>query len=94
MNSFGTQLIKLRSDRGVSLSVLSKAIGVDRSTIYRWEHNFTSPKSFEIVSLVANFFHVSPSYFFNNTENIEIQSELHQLREEVNSLRQSIKKLD
>ncbi len=95
MNLFGSQLQKLRSQRGISISVMSKAIGIDRSTIYRWERNLTSPKSHEIVMMVADFFHISPDYFFKNDDiTEELQSEVHQLREELNSLRQSINKVD
>ena len=93
MSIFGTQLQKLRAERGISLSVLSKAIGVDRSTLYRWEHNLTSPKSFEIISLVANFFDVSPDYFFN-IQYVELKAEIHRLREELNSLHKSVNHSD
>lgn len=94
MSTFGERLRFLRLENGVSINDLSKSVGVHRYSIYRWERGLTTPKSLEIIALVANFFRVSPEYFFNTVSNADIQSELQQLRAEVNSLRQQIRWLE
>lgn len=100
MTTFGERLRKLRLERRISVSDLSNAIGFRRLAIYRWECGKSSPRSFDTVCLVANFFHVSPDYFcelplsdyVTRNEIVELQKEISVLREEVRSLRQSIHK--
>ncbi len=94
MNTFGERLRSLRLENGVSVSDLSHIIGVTRCSIYRWEKGGKPPKSHEVITLVSDFFHVTPDYFFKTfiISDTDIRFELQQLRAEVNSLRQSIKK--
>ncbi len=92
MTSFGDSLKKLRAERGVSISLLSASIGVNRSSIYRWEHGKSFPKSVEIISLISDYFKVSPEYFFNASI-IDMQQQIQQLRDEVNNLRHSVYRL-
>ena len=96
MTTFGDRLRYLRTKNGVSVSYLAASTCVNRSSIYRWEHGKAIPKSPEIISLLSNFFHVPSDYFFNSEppHDIDIRSEIRQIREEINSLRQLIKKTD
>ncbi|WP_462393872.1 helix-turn-helix domain-containing protein [Mitsuokella multacida] len=47
MISFGRRLAVLRELRGYSRLDLAIQIGVDRRTIYNWEHNRTIPKNYD-----------------------------------------------
>ena len=96
MTTFGTQLRKIRLERGLSISELADKIGYRRQAIYMWENGKGSPKSFSTILTVADFFHVSPDYFSNShdtnlcDEVIKLRDEVTKLRNEVNSLRQSL----
>lgn len=88
MTTFGERLRTLRIEHGVSISCLAESTGIHRSSIYRWEHGKTMPKSREVISLVSNFFHVPIEYFFQPAPTIDIPTEIQKLREEIQSLRQ------
>ena len=99
MTIFGSQLRKLRLERGVSTTKLANEIGFSRASIYNWEAGKSNPNSFETILTIANFFHVSPDYFSNSVSVITVlkdvvllRDEVSKLRDEVNLLRQSIKK--
>lgn len=88
MTIFGERLRSLRMEKGVSIRYLAESTGLHRSSICRWEHGKTTPKSHEVISLVANFFDVPIEYFFQPAPTIDIPTEIQKLREEINALRQ------
>ena len=58
MRKFAERLKELRSERGLSILALGKAIGVSDATICRWENGVSDIKSDQLVAL-ALFFCVS-----------------------------------
>lgn len=93
MTTFGERLRSLRMEKGVSIRYLAESTGLHRSSIYRWEHGKTIPKSREVISLVSNFFHVPIEYFFQPAPTIDIPTEIQKLREEIQYLRQLHEKI-
>ncbi len=90
MNSFGVKLRKLRIERGISISELADGIGYRRLTIYRWENGKTYPKNLDAIRSIADYFHISLNYFFND-ESVEItKTELSKLHDEVSKLRAEV----
>lgn len=96
MTIFGERLRTLRIENGVSVRFLSKSTGIHRFSIYRWEHGETVPNSYEVISLISNFFHVPATYFFQTSQkdiSMDIQTEIQKLHEEIKSLRQLYEEL-
>lgn len=93
MSIFGTQLHKIRLERGLSLTDLASKIGFRRLTIYKWETGKANPKSFDTVLAVAKFFQVSPDYFFNPESLMVTQSDIFKLRDEISHLREEVHSL-
>lgn len=61
MKVFAERLKELRSDAGLSLAELSKAIKVSTNTISRWEREERLPNIEGLISL-AKYFKVSTDY--------------------------------
>lgn len=91
MTTFGVRLRKLRLERGLSINILSEAIGFRRETVSKWERGKSSPKSIDTIAAVAEFFRVPTEFFFNDQEWAAFRKEVRLLREEVNDLRQHLK---
>ena len=97
MTIFGEQLRDLRIKRGVSIRFLAESTGIHCSSIYRWEHGKTVPKSHELISLISNFFHVPATYFFQTSPkdiSMDIPTEIQKPHEEIKSLRKLYEKLE
>jgi len=61
MQIFCERLKELREEKGISINKLSKEIGVDHSSIVRWEKGERIP-SIDNLYLLAKFFNVSSDY--------------------------------
>lgn len=61
METFSSRLINLREDHNITYNQLSKAIEVNKTTIYRWEKGSHEPRLLDIVKL-AQFFAVTSDY--------------------------------
>jgi len=61
MRAFGQILRELRNEKGLSAVALGKAVGINNSTIIRWENCNIDITSDYLVKL-AQFFEVSTDY--------------------------------
>ena len=89
MTAFGQKLRQMREDRHISITVLSQATGLSRSSIYTWETGEKMPKSLATVNVLADFFGIPPETFFRDAD-VDLSDEVRQLREEVADLRRQI----
>lgn len=53
----------------MSQAAVSASVGVAQSTLAQWESGVREP-SFAMIGKLAQYFDVSPAYFFADTENI------------------------
>jgi transcriptional regulator with XRE-family HTH domain len=73
--TLGERLKKLRTNRGLFLSDLTKIIGVGKSTISGYEHNRKKPKQETLIKL-AEFYGVTVDYLLgqdNSIDNLETE---------------------
>lgn len=61
MKIFAERLKELRIEKGISLKILAKEIGVTDIAISRWENEKRIP-NIENLVLIANYFGVSSDY--------------------------------
>ena len=61
MIKFSERLKELRTEKGLSIMVLGKAIDVSDATICRWENSTNDIKGKELIRL-AKFFNVTTDY--------------------------------
>lgn len=64
---FGRKLCDLRERRNLSILRMSKETGFSRTSIANWEAGKVYPKSKEVFDMLAAYFHVPVSYFFQET---------------------------
>lgn len=66
----GKQLYNLRTERGLSMQELADRVGVNKSTVYKWEHGLTSldGASSKHTAQLASALGVSPSYIRGEKE--------------------------
>lgn len=69
MNVFAKRLKSAREERGVSAKELAEALGVNATTIYRYETaGFQSIKS-PVLQAIADYLNVNPDYLIGATDN-------------------------
>jgi len=69
MEIFAERLRELREEKGISINKLAKEIGVDHSTIVRWEKGDRVP-TIDNLYLVAKFFNVSSDYLIELSNDV------------------------
>ena len=67
MSKFSKALKRLRKERGLSQSQLADALNISRTSIGNYEQGIREP-SFEMAELIADYFNVDISTFFNDTQ--------------------------
>lgn len=68
MNIFAKRLRTTREERGVSAKELAEALGINATTIYRYETaEFRSIKS-PVLHAIANYLNVNPDYLIGATD--------------------------
>jgi transcriptional regulator with XRE-family HTH domain len=68
MASFGQRLRKLRNNKNITQKELAKILKISESAIGMYERDEREP-SFEIVRILADYFHVSTDYLLCRTDN-------------------------
>ena len=61
MNKFSQRLKELREEKGLSIKMLAKELGVSDVAIGRWEKGLRVP-NIDVLILVASYFNVSADY--------------------------------
>lgn len=61
MNKFPERLKELREERKLSEFQLAKELGINQTTINRWERGLRTP-NIEMVMIIAKYFNVSTDY--------------------------------
>lgn len=61
MNKFPERLKELREERKLSEFQLAKELGINQTTINRWERGLRTP-NIEMVMIIAKYFKVSTDY--------------------------------
>ena len=67
MSKFSKEIKRLRKERGLSQSQLADALNISRTSIGNYEQGIREP-SFEMTELIADYFNVDISTFFNDTQ--------------------------
>ena len=67
MEIFAKRLYELRTEKGLTLSAVAKAVGITRQSVKRYEDNHSQP-SMEILSKLADLFGVSTDYLYGRTD--------------------------
>lgn len=67
MEVFIKRFKELRKEKSISLNELAEALGVDKSTICRWENGEQKP-GFDAIIAISKFFHVSSDYILGLTD--------------------------
>lgn len=62
----------LRVKNGYSISRLSRHVGVDRTSIYRWEEGITTP-TLASLTLLAQFYGIDVREFLEDKEIIDLR---------------------
>ncbi len=60
--TMGDRLKRLRLQRGMTQEEVGKLVGVQRSTVQKWESGQTQNLRTSVIERLSNFFQVSPSY--------------------------------
>lgn len=93
MSTFGENLKRIRKERRITQSEISKAVGVERSSIGKYETADVIP-SIDVLKKIAEFFGVSVDYLVNGEkENIsqkEDAEEQYYIDNEVQRIAQEI----
>lgn len=69
MKIFCERLKEVREEKGISINKLAKEIGVDHSTIVRWEKG-DRVSTIDNLYLVAKFFNVSSDYLIGLSDDV------------------------
>ena len=71
-NTLGKQLYRLRTEHGLSMQELADKVGVNKSTVYKWEHGLTSldGASSKHTAGLASALGVSPAYIRGEKEQV------------------------
>lgn len=68
MNTFAKRLRATREERGISAKELAEALGINATTIYRYETaGFQSIKS-PVLNAIAKYLNVNPDYLIGATD--------------------------
>lgn len=65
MSDFSKKLIELMKVKNVNQTILSKETGLNYPTISKWVRGIATPRP-DKIQILANYFDVPTSYFFNN----------------------------
>ena len=76
----GTIIKKLRREKGITQEELGKIIGVQRSTINKYEKGFVKNMKRSSIQTMADYFGVSPSYLLGISASQESVSEMRPIR--------------
>lgn len=68
VNDFGTKLKKIRDERNISISEISRGTEICRKTIHEWEMGRRYPKNIDRIEILANYLNVPVLYFFDNLD--------------------------
>ena len=82
MNTFGNELRKLRTERGMTQVELAAALDISRSAVGMYEHGERQPE-FELLEKIADFFQVDMNTVFGKTDT-ELYTEVYMTRELAN----------
>lgn len=63
-NVCGERIKQLRAERGLTQEEFAKKIGINRSAIAKYERGFVTNLKRETIIKIANYFGVSPAFFF------------------------------
>ena len=63
ITSFGEKLKKIRLDRNLTLSEVSKAINIGKSSLSEYENDISRPSLDKFFSIIE-FYHVNENYFY------------------------------
>ncbi len=69
--TFGQKLGELMQARGYKISYVADCIGVSHRTLRYWIDGKTKPHKHEFYEALANFFHVSDTFFWDNDKEID-----------------------
>lgn len=61
--SFGEKLKKIRLDRNLTLSEVSKAINIGKSSLSEYENDISRPSLDKFFSIIE-FYHLNENYFY------------------------------
>ncbi len=75
----------LRKKNGYSISRLSRHIGIDRTSIYRWEEGFTTP-TLASLTLLAQFYGIDVHKLLEDDELIDLRLIVRNLEARVEKL--------
>ena len=70
--NFSQRLKELRKQRKITQETLAKIIGVERSSIGKYESSTTIPSN-ETLIKIANYFNVSTDYLLGNEKELKIK---------------------
>jgi transcriptional regulator with XRE-family HTH domain len=71
--SIGEVLIRLRSEKGMSQYDVADKLGIQRSRYNAWENERAEPK-LEMITILADFFNVTPDYLLQYKRKSDIPS--------------------
>lgn len=66
LSSFGETLCELMLENNLTAEAFSKAVGIDRSVIYRYQRKNSAP-SLSNAIIIADYFHCSLEYLFGRS---------------------------
>ena len=65
-DDFGMRFRELREDHDYSMEQLERLTGINKSTIYRWEHQQCRPVSLQPLQMMVEVFDIPVSYFLQS----------------------------
>lgn len=68
MQTFATRLKIVRGEKNVSVTELAEALGVNKTTIYRYESGVFSALKAELLIAIAEYLNVNPDYLTGATD--------------------------
>ena len=69
MKTFATRLHAVREERNVSVTELAEALGVNKTTIYRYEAGAFKAVNAESLIAIADYLKVNPDYLIGAIDN-------------------------
>ena len=79
---FKQRLRQLREHRGLTQEELAKGLGVTKGSVSNWELGVRTPKSKEMMEIIADFFNVDMNYLYGKEYDVEtdVNEMIQQLR--------------
>ena len=65
----GKRLKQAREEKGISLEDAGKKVGVNKSTILRWENGQTEKFKIPTLEILADYYSVNPSWLVGKDSN-------------------------